>query len=315
MLTITHTHAEGTMIEGTARGDGSADVLKRAGWRWSRNLGAWYVRRSRDHAPQTAMIERVAEQLRQAGHEVTVQICDDRRTFVEVEADRIARESARAEALAAKAERHQQRADAADARADDAHHRLPPFGEPIKVGHHSEGRHRRDLDRADRTMRQAAEAHDDAKESARRARVAASSTGARYNPVTVGNKIAKIEAECRSLRRHLEGYTTRGGLYAETFPPATGARRERIETDLAAAEDQLAYWRGVRAQQAKDGQIVAHDNTTISTGDAVKVRGDWRRVVRVNAKSVSVETGYSWTDRVSYHEVQDHRPAAQTHQG
>jgi hypothetical protein len=33
MLTITHTHAEGTLIDGTSRGDGTAEVLKANGWR------------------------------------------------------------------------------------------------------------------------------------------------------------------------------------------------------------------------------------------------------------------------------------------
>ena len=48
MLTITHTAAEGTLIEGTSRADGTNHILKACGWRWSRNLGAWYVPASRD---------------------------------------------------------------------------------------------------------------------------------------------------------------------------------------------------------------------------------------------------------------------------
>lgn len=43
----------------------------------------------------------------------------------------------------------------------------------------------------------------------------------------------------------------------------------------------------------------------------MKVRGYWHKVARVNAKTVSVETAYSWTDRVAYAEIQDHRPAEQ----
>jgi len=31
MLTITHTHAEGTLIDGTDRGDGTAEILKANG--------------------------------------------------------------------------------------------------------------------------------------------------------------------------------------------------------------------------------------------------------------------------------------------
>lgn len=41
-------------------------------------------------------------------------------------------------------------------------------------------------------------------------------------------------------------------------------------------------------------------------GGAVKVSGQWREVVRVNAKTVSVATGYSWTERVLYAHIQDH---------
>ncbi|NKW20405.1 hypothetical protein GS940_23745 [Rhodococcus hoagii] len=42
-----------------------------------------------------------------------------------------------------------------------------------------------------------------------------------------------------------------------------------------------------------------------SPGDLVKVCGQWRKVKRVNPKSVSVETGYSWTDTVKYDAITD----------
>lgn len=32
-------------------------------------------------------------------------------------------------------------------------------------------------------------------------------------------------------------------------------------------------------------------------------RGSWHRVVRVNAKTVSVETGYSWVDRIKINDI------------
>ncbi|MFE5808361.1 hypothetical protein [Streptomyces sp. NPDC056491] len=40
----------GTLAEGTARGDGSAEILKGHYFRWSRNLGCWYLPHSRDRA-------------------------------------------------------------------------------------------------------------------------------------------------------------------------------------------------------------------------------------------------------------------------
>lgn len=66
---------------------------------------------------------------------------------------------ARAEELAAKAEKESdQRYKAAKQIID-----FIPFGQPILVGHHSEGRHRRDLNRIDTNMRKSVEADEKAK--------------------------------------------------------------------------------------------------------------------------------------------------------
>lgn len=46
---------------------------------------------------------------------------------------------------------------------------LPPMGEPIKVGHHSEKRHRAAIARSDMNMRKGVEAHNAADEAERRA--------------------------------------------------------------------------------------------------------------------------------------------------
>ena len=45
-LTIEHTEAEGTLLLGTSRGDGSAEVVKALGWRWGRSIGLWFVPRA-----------------------------------------------------------------------------------------------------------------------------------------------------------------------------------------------------------------------------------------------------------------------------
>ena len=73
MLTITHTPEAGTLIEGTSRGDGTAEILKANGWRWGRSIGAWYVPQSRDRLPKWWTINRAATALRDAGHEVTIE--------------------------------------------------------------------------------------------------------------------------------------------------------------------------------------------------------------------------------------------------
>ena len=75
-LTITHTHAEGTLIDGTSRGDGSAEVLKAQRWRWSRNLGSWYIPQSRDRRAKLPQINATATALRAAGFTVELDIDD-----------------------------------------------------------------------------------------------------------------------------------------------------------------------------------------------------------------------------------------------
>lgn len=71
----------------------------------------------------------------------------------------------RRERLEAKLEKRRQWAQARSAKADETLTRamnvpLPPFGEPIKVGHHSEGRHRAAIARADSLMRSSSEHRD-----------------------------------------------------------------------------------------------------------------------------------------------------------
>lgn len=310
-LTITHTPEEGTLIDGTAKGDGTAPALKANGWRWSRNLGSWFVPMSRDKTPKLRVITPTATALREAGFTVTVALDTTEPDPAEVEARKVEREAARAEALAAKVQRKQGHAESAWKAADRAAEALPPGGEPIKVGHHSEGRHRRALDRAHERMGKAVEADREATETARRAKVAAIATSARHNPVTVANRIEKFAAEVRKIERELAGGPRwcddgQGGS-ALRFRKPEGTYRERLETKRDARTRDLEFWQNVRSEQVEAGEATNYGPETVSKGDAVKIRGGWHRVARANKKSVSVETAYSWTDRAPWHEVQDHR--------
>lgn len=301
------------MIDGTGKGDGTAAVLKVNGWRWGRSIGAWYVPHSRDKTPKRHVVNATAAALEAAGFEVTVILDTTEPDPAEVEDRKLQRESDRAEALAAKADRKQGQAEQAWNRADAAKGALPPFGEPIKVGHHSEKRHTRALDRAWNTLGNAVEADREALEVARRAEVASCATKARHNPVTVANRIEKFAAEVRRIERELAGKPMwcddgQGGSVLRHRKPE-GAYRERLEAQHEGRTRDLEFWRSVRDEQVANGEATNYGPETVAKGDAVKIRGDWRRVVRANKKSVSVETGYSWTDRAPWAEVSDHRAA------
>jgi hypothetical protein len=64
--------------------------------------------------------------------------------------------------------------------------------------------------------------------------------------------------------------------------------------------------------QITAGQVVAYGPETVKKGDAVKIRGRWREIVRANRKTVTVPSLIgSWTDTAPWHEVADHRTAEQ----
>lgn len=318
MLSITHTAAEGTLIEGTSRGDGTAEVLKASGWRWSRTLGSWYVPQSRDRDAKTWIIHSTADRLRAAGYDVEVDIDNTSRPTDQVEADRIERQEQRVDALNAKADRLAGRAAAADV----ALNAMPryPLGQPILIGHHSEGRMRRDLARLDRAMRTAIDATSTAVEAAARADSAAATTRDRYNPLTVGNRIETLEADIRRLKRERDGHTrtlfTRpdGTTDIDTFPAATGPYRDQIQRRIDTLGDQVVYWRNVLKEAVKAGEVTLYDSTTVAAGDEVQVHGTWHVVVRANKRTVTLPTGYSWTQTVPYRHIRGHRrpPASMT---
>lgn len=315
MLTITHTPEAGTIIEGTSRGDGTAEILKANGWRWGRSMGAWYVPQSRDRLPKWWNINRAAAALREAGHEVTIEADETFRPTAEVEADKIERQAARVDALEAKADRRAADADAADAAARRALDRLPEGGEPIKVGHHSEGRHRNAIAKADAAMGRSVEADREATRARARADVAAKTTDTRYAPGMVARRIEWIATDIRGYTRKIEGSSHNfGGGYIETTAPATGAYLDRLLTQRAQLEDEHTYWTAVREAQAAAGQVTIHSRETIAKGDMIKHRFGWHVVTRVNPKSVTVALDWNNTTRpykVDYTDVQGHHTAAE----
>lgn len=77
-----------------------------------------------------------------------------------------------------------------------------PFGQPILVGHHSERRHRRDLERIDRGFRKSFELASEAKDLERRADRAEASTAVSSDDP---DAVAKLRAQLAALERSIEG--------------------------------------------------------------------------------------------------------------
>ena len=272
-LTITHTHAAGTLIDGTSRGDGSAEVLKtvvnpytgRPGaWRWSRNLDSWYVARSRDTRANTALFDATKAALEAAGFTVDVEIDDACRPAAEVEADAVARQEDRVAALGAKAERSAGAAYAAEDRARELAARMP-LGQPILVGHHSEARIRKAYANIENASRASVAAYGEAKTAEARAAAASTTTAFRYSPGVIRRRIERLEADLRRCERARDGHTRtlftdcRGVKQVETHGAAEGAHRERVLADIARPEDQNRSW-SARLQRGASGscRVVWH---------------------------------------------------------
>ncbi|OUS97387.1 DUF3560 domain-containing protein [Rhodococcus sp. NCIMB 12038] len=317
-LTITHTHAAGSLIDGTSRGDGSGEILKDQRWRWSRNLQSWYVPQSRDRRAKLAHINATAAALRAAGFTVEIEIDDTYRQVADVEADKITRQEDRVDALNAKADRKASDADDAWDAERAAYAALPEGGEPIKIGHHSERRHRAAIDKAWNTLGKAVHAERDAATARGRADAAARTTDHRYAPQTVARRIDKLAAELRGLERNRDGYSRTlhtnkqtGEKYTEDHAPASGADRERALDEIEHTSEKLAYWQGVRAQQIADGTVTLYSRDVIAKGDHVFYVGQWNEVVKVNAKTVTIRSivGGGWNDRIAYSEIRNLRDA------
>lgn len=321
-IDITHTRADGTLVHGTSKGDGTAEALRAHTFRFSRRLGCWYLPHSRDRRANRYRIDGTAEALRADGHTVTITIDEaTRRSFAEAEQERAARAADRAERFTARAGHA---AANADHLWEESGKGLPPMGEPIKIGHHSEGRHRRALERSQQKARRSLAERDRAGYWANRADAAAHYQEHRTNPGTTLRRIERLEASLRRIQRHLDRYRS---LTPENAPnPETLADNiaelERSHTEVS---EEIAYWKDVIARAEADG-VKVWSRTDFRKGDFVRSGNRWYEVLRVNAKSLTVPGGpdirpvvtadnraYSWDDRLPYDKVTGRMSADDMH--
>jgi len=335
-ITITHTHADGTLIEGSRKGDGVWEILRGLGanWRYFRSLGQIGLGQSRDKAGQTWKIEQAAQALRDAGHEVTVTIDEtQRREVATIEADRAGRAEARAERYSDRAERTSERASADYQQARQMGEAIP-FGQPMMPDHHSYGRDRRYRDRMGRTYDRAFAGMDEAERLEGRARAAEATQSHRESTPATLRRIAKLEADQRRVQRAIDGRMDwaddgQGGYDYRLVKPGP-AYLARLESALADVREKLTYWREhVKAAEARGAKVwTAADFTK---GDFVRSRGTWYEVERVNPRSLSVPNGTNirdlaavtrdqvrhamgpsqWVGKIPYDEVAGRKSAAE----
>lgn len=293
-IRITHTPAEGTLTDGTEKGDGAGDILRPYGFRWGYSIGCYFMRNSRDRAPRLVAIETAAAELRKAGHTVTVEIDNGVRDSATVKADKHERLEDRRTALTAKGEKLTAQSAALHASSDAMVEHLP-LGQPVFPG--ARGRaHRNLLERSVTTAIKGSQAASEAAQMPARVEASRRQERRREQPDVVARRVARLEAELRKLDRRmvgLEGYTT----------ARSDLLRQQYEGERAVLVEQIAGDTAVLEQARADGLFGQYTKANVHTDDRVMIRGQWRQVVRANAKTVSVTTGYTWVDKYGYEEI------------
>lgn len=328
ILTIHHDYESGTTVEGTTRNSPAHLTLKaHPSWTWSRYATAWLLRSSRHRQSKPYAINEIERMLTEAGYTVERDIVDTMPSVEQQETELSERMDVRADRLTERAGKLQVKADATRAKAEAVFDSIPA-GQPLLVDHHSykADRNRRELawNNLGKSIEQCAYAD----KLAQQAETASHHMGARNNPVSVGNRIEKLEADRRRLQRELDGEP---GWITETDQQGqeqhrwgirhpTRERADYLRRELTTLTEQIDYWKGVYAQLQSEGKASALGPDTVAKGDWVLCNGMWMRVRRVNKKSVTVpnpafpsprpgDKEATWT--IAWHKLRGHRTTEQ----
>ncbi|MEV6133167.1 DUF3560 domain-containing protein [Streptomyces violaceusniger] len=305
-IVIRHTRADGTSVEGNTRPKAVRDILKRKeygrrggmGFRWSREVEAWVLYHSRDHAADDWTINKLSGYLRA---ELGLKVCivkdnAKRRSYAEAQAEQIERAEARAE-------RYAEYAGNASARSEGAwkaSHAIADHmtGEPIKVGHHSERRHRRTIERMDNHMHRSIEEEKKAAYWALRTRAAERFEAFKRDPWRTLRRIEKFEKEQRDNERWQAGQSACGYFRSNM---------EELKIEAEEIAEKLAFEREVIAEAERRGfKIWGPDD--FAKGDFVNTGGTWREVCRVNKKTLTVPHIHGGIGKAVHRKPEGYKP-------
>lgn len=226
-------------------------ALKADGWRWSGYRKAWHNQRKYVKPPAGVEYEDGGE----------VNYAEERADRLEERADKAAGQAS------------------AKMGAFKSIHDNIPFGQPILVGHHSERRHRRDLERARNAANAACELSDKADGLRTAAEASRAHQAHLQSAPVIARRLERLRAELRSRER---SWST-----AIEENPANAARWAEIKAgyaaDIAKAEADLEAAGGIKT--------VA--DWGLKPGDIVDVRGFIVKVEKVNRKTIhgTITTG------------------------
>lgn len=200
-----------------------------------------------------------------------------RESFAEQIDSKIARDLAKAARYQGYAANAEARAKSRGETADKIMSFIPP-GQPILVGHHSERRHRRDIERISNNIKKSVEERDKAEYLRGRAFDLSCSGEELEKRRYVGNRIKDAQKSLRALERWAHESLGR-------------SNQEDLQLRISQAREKLNFWQDrlaeINAKMSEDGEAVGSPET-INIGDHVYYKGSWMPVVRVNKRTVTV---------------------------
>ncbi|MER6367385.1 DUF3560 domain-containing protein [Streptomyces mirabilis] len=297
-ITITHTRAEGTLINGSEPGDGILETLNPWGFRYARTVGFIYLRGSRDRAADMRRIRGAQAVLEADGHTVTLSIDETvRRSFQAAETERYQRAGERAVRLDERADRLQESSDTkwTEGRRIAASYQ----GEPVKVDHHSASKHLRELGRARKLFGQSVEEQREADRCRGLADAAATFEEGRKHVRTTLRRLDRLRADKAQLERQMEATVQAAVQEADTEQAVETLVGDlaRLDADHLDLCEQIAEWAGHIEQAEADGAKVWRPDD-FTPGDYVGLGGRWYLVLRVNSRSLTVPKSVDWRARV-----------------
>lgn len=230
-------------------------------------------------------------------------------------AEQVEREQERAEA---RVERMENRASKAEQQSTAAYQRAKqigdfiPFGQPILVGHHSEKRHRRDIERIDNSMRKSCELSDKAEYYNDRAEAASyTATGAKFKNVNyLLNRIAECNKNLRELNRYLAGINLVNRVTGERGTkenplPISDRQREAWTAKVSEWTEKLDFF-NTKLQEIGGGQLTA-ERLKEAKPKYVKCGGTWYPLKSINRDTVTVLNWIGiahWTWKFKFDQIQ-----------
>lgn len=273
-IKIEHSREHGTFAVGGYRGDGTRELLVKAGFVWSDTYGGYRIPRSRNKRADRSTIQTAERLLRQFEHTVTVLIDEDAaRPLVDTDAGRGSDVVTRTAALVVSAERVDAAAATRYARGAQAFEAIATAQIPPAAACDSAAVDLRRREFAAKDEEAGLAMMRESEVLRRRALAAANWHRHQGSLPVVVRRIERLETDARRLARELTARSTR----------AVAEYSGRI----ARTSEQLEYWRAVLAEAEANGSKVWGPDD-FEVGDYARIGEVWFEVQRANRKTLSV---------------------------